>query len=218
MGTGSALTGRRVGLGAALGIALSGQACVWSMPLEIGPPTDPAVYVVGWSQTGIASWYGDPFHGQRTASGDIYDMDGMTAAHQTIPFGTRIGVDNLDNGRSIELVVNDRGPFVRGRILDVTRAAAQDLGMMGPGTARVRITVIEVANTVSARGGCVVVQVASYRERESAEAKLEEVVRAGFDASIETFQDVFRVVAGPYAAEPAARRAQEALGGFQRRC
>ncbi|WP_420450007.1 septal ring lytic transglycosylase RlpA family protein [Candidatus Palauibacter sp.] len=191
---------------------------MWAVPLETTPSTDPSIYVVGWSQTGIASWYGEPFHGQPTASGTIYDMDGMTAAHQTIPFGTRIRVDNLENGRSIDLVVNDRGPFVRGRILDVTRTAALDLGMMGPGTARVRITVTEAANTVSARGGCVVVQVASYRERESAEAKLQEVVRAGFDASIETYGDVHRVVAGPFAEEPAARRAHEALGGFQRRC
>ena len=202
----------------ALAIALSGQACVWSVPLATAPSDDPPLYAIGWTETGIASWYGEPFHGRNTAAGNTYDMDGISAAHQTIPFGTRIRVDNLDNGRSIELAVNDRGPFVRGRILDVSRAAARALGMIGPGTARVRITVIDTANAVSARGGCVVVQVASFRERRSAEAKRDEVARAGFEASIEPYGDVYRVVAGPFAEEPAADRALETLGGFMRPC
>ena len=191
---------------------------MWSVPLATSPSPDPSAYAVGWTQTGIASWYGEPFHGRPTASGVIYDMDGMTAAHQTMPLGTRIHVENLENGRTVDLDVNDRGPFVRGRILDVTRAAARDLGMLGPGTARVRITVIEAANAVSARGGCVVVQVASYRERASAEAKLEEVARAGFEVSIEAREDVYRVLAGPYSDEAGVRRAEDALGGFRRRC
>ena len=191
---------------------------MWSVPLSTSPSVDPAVYSVGWTQTGIASWYGEPFHGQPTASGVIYDMNGMTAAHQTIPLGTRIRVDNLENGRTVDLDVNDRGPFVGGRILDVSRAAALDLGMMRAGTARVRITVIEAANRVSARGGCVVVQVAAYSERASAEAKREEVARAGFEVSIEAHEEMYRVVAGPYSDEPGARRAQDVLGGFPRRC
>lgn len=202
----------------ALAAALSGQACVWSVPLATTPSTDPALYAVGWTETGIASWYGEPFHGRPTAAGITYDMDAISAAHQTIPLGTRIRVDNLDNGRSIELAVNDRGPFVRGRILDLSRAAARALEMIGPGTARVRITVIEAADAVSARGGCVVVQVAAYREIGSAEAKRRGVVRAGFEASIEPYEDVYRVVAGPFVDEPAANRAREALGGFVRRC
>lgn len=191
---------------------------MWSVPLATAPSADPSVYVVGWTQTGVASWYGEPFHGRPTAAGCIYDMEAMTSAHQTIPFGTRIRVDNLENGRSIDLRVNDRGPFGRGRILDVSRAAARDLGMMGPGTARVRITVIEAANLVSARGGCVVVQVGAYGDRASAEEKLREVARAGFEGSIEPYEDVYRVVAGPFADEPSVRRAQEVLGGFHRRC
>ena len=90
--------------------------------------------------------------------------------------------------------------------------------MIGPGTAQVRITVVGPPNAVSALGGCVVVQVASFRERRSAEAKREEVARAGFEASIEPYEDVYRVVAGPFAEEPAADRARETLGGFMRRC
>ena len=90
--------------------------------------------------------------------------------------------------------------------------------MIGPGTARVRITVIEAANAVSARGGCVVVQVGSYRERRNAEAKRREVAREGFEASIEPYEDMYRVVAGPFADEPVAVRARAALGGFMRGC
>ena len=121
---------------------------MWSVPLATtpsaeppAPSADPTLYAVGWTQTGIASWYGEPFHGRTTAAGNTYDMDAISAAHRTIPFGTRIRVDNLDNGRSIDLDVTDRGPFVRGRILDVSRGAARELEMIGPGTARVRITV-----------------------------------------------------------------------------
>jgi rare lipoprotein A (peptidoglycan hydrolase) len=105
------------------------------------PSTDS--YPIGWTQTGVASWYGDPFHGRLTASGEVYDMDLMTAAHQALPFGTRIRVDNRDNNRSIELVVNDRGPFVKNRILDVSRAGARALDMIEPGTARVLITILK---------------------------------------------------------------------------
>lgn len=214
---------RRSGRIAIVSVAVALQGCA---PWKTRPTTDPeprlnpgpGVYVAGWNQTGVASWYGEPFHGRRAASGVVYDMDAMTAAHQTIPFGTRIRVDNRDNGRSVELVVNDRGPFVGGRILDVSRAGARALGMIGPGTARVRITIVDAANAVSARGGCVLVQVAAYRARASAEARREEVARAGFAVSIEPYGDVHRVVVGPFADEPAARRATGALGGFLRRC
>ena len=95
------------------------------------------------TQTGIASWYGPGFHGQATASGVIYDQNDLTAAHQTLPLGTRILVTNLDNGRSLELTVNDRGPFAKGRILDLSYASAQALAAVGPGTIPVRIEVID---------------------------------------------------------------------------
>jgi rare lipoprotein A len=91
----------------------------------------------------MASWYGDQFHGRPTASGETYDMEGSTGAHPTLPFGTRLRVENLDNGRSTTLTINDRGPFAKGRILDVSRRVARELGMLGPGTARVRITILE---------------------------------------------------------------------------
>jgi rare lipoprotein A len=93
-------------------------------------------------QTGIASWYGPGFHGRPTASGVIYDQHELTAAHQTLPLGTRVMVTNLQNGRSTEVIINDRGPFLKGRIIDLSYAAAQALGMVGPGTIPVRIEVI----------------------------------------------------------------------------
>lgn len=95
------------------------------------------------TQTGIASWYGPGFHGKPTASGVIYDQHELTAAHQTLPLGTRVIVTNLQNSASMELTINDRGPFAKGRILDLSYAAAQALGAVGPGTIPVRIEVID---------------------------------------------------------------------------
>lgn len=95
------------------------------------------------TQTGIASWYGPGFHGKATAMGTIYDQNEITAAHQTLPLGTKIMVTNLDNNRSLEMLVTDRGPFAKGRILDLSYASAQSLGAVGPGTIPVRIEVLD---------------------------------------------------------------------------
>lgn len=83
----------------------------------------------GLTYTGIATWYGPGFHGKRTASGEIYDMEGLTAAHKTFPFGTKLRVTNPKDGRSVELVVNDRGPFVAGREIDLSRGASRAIGV-----------------------------------------------------------------------------------------
>jgi rare lipoprotein A len=95
------------------------------------------------SQTGIASWYGPGFHGLPTASGTIYNQNDLTAAHQTLPLGTRVLVTNLNNRKSIEVAINDRGPFAKGRIIDLSHASAQAIGMVGPGTAPVRVEVVD---------------------------------------------------------------------------
>jgi len=95
------------------------------------------------TQVGMASYYGRKFHGRRTASGERFDMSEMTAAHPSLPFGTRVRVTNLTNGRSVVLRINDRGPFKRDRIIDVSRAAAKELAMIGPGTAKVRVEIVE---------------------------------------------------------------------------
>ena len=92
---------------------------------------------------GTASWYGRPFHGRRTASGERYDMDKMTAAHRTLPFGAYVTVQNLKNGREVTVMVNDRGPFVKNRLIDLSRAAARQLDFASDGTAPVRVTWIE---------------------------------------------------------------------------
>ena len=96
----------------------------------------------GFREQGTASWYGPDFHGKRTANGETYDMDGMTAAHKTLPLGTLVRVCNLENNKEVEVRINDRGPFVWGRIIDLSREAAKRIGMMGSGTARVEIVAI----------------------------------------------------------------------------
>jgi len=96
----------------------------------------------GSSQQGIASWYGPGFHGRRTANGEVYNQFAMTAAHQTLPADTRVRVTNLTNGRTVVVRINDRGPFVDDRIIDLSYAAAREIEMIGPGTAPVRLEVL----------------------------------------------------------------------------
>src|SRR4030066_707835 len=93
-------------------------------------------------QFGVASWYGGEFHGRPTSSGEVYDMYQLTCAHNTLPLGTMVMVTNLENGKSVELKVNDRGPFVKGRIIDVSYAAAKMLDMCEKGTALVKVEVL----------------------------------------------------------------------------
>ncbi len=189
--------------GLVAGIAFLAGAC-----RVVGPPLPPAPPPAeGWSEAGIASWYGEPFHGRITASGEVYDMEAMTAAHQTLPFGTVLRVDNLDNGRSTTLRINDRGPFVRGRILDVSRRGARELDMIGPGTARVRITVIEAP----APRRCWEVQVGSFSVEANALALRDRLRGRGETVRIDAGPDgMHRVRLGPYEerrdADAAARR------------
>lgn len=96
----------------------------------------------GTTQTGAASWYGSKFHGGKTANGERYDMNSMTAAHRSLPFGTLVKVKNLNNNRECIVRVNNRGPFTKGRILDMSKAAAQELGFMGRGIAKVQMQVL----------------------------------------------------------------------------
>jgi rare lipoprotein A len=110
-----------------------------------------------YDETGIASWYGEQFHGKYTANGETFDLNQMTAAHRTLPMPTVVRVTNLENGRSIEVRVNDRGPYARGRIIDLSRRSAQLLGFEGQGTAKVRVQIdvpasIQVASLAGRRG------------------------------------------------------------------
>jgi len=103
------------------------------------PPLSPMEREV---EVGFASYYASRFHGNRTASGVRYDEEGMTAAHRTLPFGTRVRVTNLTNGRSVVVTITDRGPFTPGRIIDVSKGAARKLDFVRAGTARVRVNIL----------------------------------------------------------------------------
>lgn len=127
--------------GSAIVVALIAIAASCGHPRRhaiVPPPPAPA----GTTETGIASWYGIPYHGRQTASGEVYDMYQLTAAHRNLPFQTWVEVENLNNGKRVEVRINDRGPFVGGRIIDLSQTAANRIGMLGPGTTRVRLTVI----------------------------------------------------------------------------
>ena len=94
------------------------------------------------SLQGTASYYGGKFHGRKTASGERFDKEALTAAHKTLPLGTQVRVTNLRNGESVDVKINDRGPYVRGRIIDLSKGAARELGMLGAGTAKVKVELI----------------------------------------------------------------------------
>ncbi|TKJ40294.1 septal ring lytic transglycosylase RlpA family lipoprotein [candidate division LCP-89 bacterium B3_LCP] len=124
-------------------VTLSFWGCT-SMPRYRSGPVSPVVEPGSrYVETGIASYYADKFHGRPTSSGEIFDMNGISAAHKTLPLGTVVKVKNLDNGKSLNVRINDRGPFVKGRIIDLSLGAAQVIDMVVAGTARVRIEVIE---------------------------------------------------------------------------
>lgn len=112
-----------------------------SKPVTASPAVAPVV--ASAVETGQASYYAARYHGRPTASGEIFDMEKMTAAHRTLPFGTKVKVTKLDDGRSVIVRVNDRGPFVDGRIIDVSLAAARELQMIAPGLAKVSVTVLK---------------------------------------------------------------------------
>jgi rare lipoprotein A len=120
-------------------LVLTVSGCATAPTSVSMPPPDMSPPMV---QTGQASWYGEPHHGRRTANGERYDMYGFTAAHRTLPLGTRLLVTNLRNRRTVEVRVNDRGPVVTGRIIDLSYAAAQELGAVSDGIFPVRIRVV----------------------------------------------------------------------------
>lgn len=144
-------------------------------------------------EMGVASWYGPGFQGKATSSREIYDMHDMTAAHRTLSFGTYVMVTNLDNGKSVIVRVNDRGPFVKDRIIDLSYAAARLLDMVGPGTAPVKVEVLaDFSPRDSGRGFSV--QIGSFSSRENAEAlkkRLENKYRAVEVSEFKTPQQVY---------------------------
>lgn len=123
-------------------------------------------------QTGEASWYGPGFHGKTTANGEIYNQNDLTAAHKTLPFNTLLRVVNLGNGKSVTVRVNDRGPYAKGRIIDLSKKAAEKLDMLGSGVANVRLYVVgsdDVITDNPSSEAQFAIQVASYNDKASAE-------------------------------------------------
>ena len=172
------------------------------------------------SQTGTASWYGPGFHGKATASGAIYDQNELTAAHQTLPLGTRVMVTNLETGSSAEVTINDRGPFAKGRIIDLSYGAGKALGMIGPGTIPVRVEVLEAPNNIQSIRTSLdyTLQVGSFSQIENAQQLRDKLKSSYADVSVVPLQtkDVtyYRVQLGTFsnrnAAEERARQLSQA--------
>ena len=177
----------------------------------------------GFSEVGNASWYGPGFHGKKTASGEHYNQNAFTAAHKTLPFGTRLKVTNLDNGASTIVVVNDRGPFKKGRIIDVSYAAAKQLSMVGTGTARVRIKSIGSTNSVnnniskttassSGSSGTFYVQTGAYSSKDNANAAVKKLSDKGYKCRMTSGSGgTYAVQAGPFSSNSAAESARDKL-------
>jgi len=168
------------------------------------------------AETGIASWYGADFHGKATSSGEVYDKEKLSCAHRTLPFGTYVLVRNLDNGSSVVVRVNDRGPFAKDRIIDLSEAAARIVGMIATGTARVSVAAIPEEEALAWKGGSldgskpgpsgaagspalpvegrVRIQVASYASEANAKATVARLAASGLAAAIERAGGKFRVV------------------------
>ena len=158
----------------------------------------------GFRQRGMASWYGMKFHGRRTSSGERYDMYAMTAAHKTLPLPTWVRVTNLENGRSVVVKVNDRGPFHPGRIIDLSYAAASKLGMLGRGTAPVEIVALTPGDDTSPRsrvaisGGGRYLQAGAFVSLPNARSLQRRIERRHhFPVEIRREDGLHKVVVGP---------------------
>jgi rare lipoprotein A len=161
-------------------------------------------------EEGLASWYGggDGFEGKPTASGEIMDGRKLTAAHRTLPLGTWVDVVNRDSGRTVRVKINDRGPFVKGRIIDLSRAAALEVGAMGPGVVPVRITVVQPGPAVLELSptGRWSVQIGSFASAYRGETLAQKVRATGKRAYTEPFGGLTRVKIGPLDSKEAAAR------------
>jgi rare lipoprotein A len=160
-------------------------------------------------ETGIASWYGHPYHGRPAANGEIYDMEKLTAAHRTFPFNTWVRVLDLDTSKAVDLRIIDRGPFVDGRIIDVSHAAARDMNMIGPGTARVRVEVIRVPEVVEGAGFAV--QVGAFRDKNNAERVREQMAARYGAARLVGRAELWRVLVGAEPTEQGANALAERI-------
>ena len=169
----------------------------------------------GWTEEGLASWYGgkDGFEGKPTASGEIYDSSLLTAAHRELPLGTVVDVTNLDNDRSVRVRINDRGPFIAGRVIDLSRAAAREIGLLGPGVGPVRLSVVTPGplQEIVSPSGRWAVQIGSFAELSRAERHAERVRGTGRPVFLEPYRGLTRVKVGPFDSRAEAERELDAL-------
>jgi len=186
----------------------------------LGQRYEPLKTHVGFSQEGVASWYGKDFHGKKTSNGEIYDMHAMTAAHKTLPLGVFVKVRNRDNGQETVVRVNDRGPFVKNRIIDLSYSAAKRLGVDVKGTAPVRIEALgykaggegyEAPENYDS--GNYSVQIGSFRDQQNAKRLSEEMRKLHGYAEVKTAlvngEQFYRVQAGVFTSLHAAEEAEE---------
>lgn len=173
------------------------------------PGTAPATAPVpasAYSEAGVASWYGHPYHGRPAADGEIYDMEQLVAAHRTLPFDTWVRVYDLDNNKNVEVRIIDRGPFVDGRIIDLSHAAAQAISLIGPGIANVRLEVIHTPANVPP--ALFAVQIGAFRDPQTAErVRAQMAARYGTARLVERPEKpgVWRVMVGAEPTPDAAR-------------
>jgi rare lipoprotein A len=167
-----------------LAVACSGNRKPASAPPTLGVPIE----------RGIASWYGPKFNGKRTANGERYDMNALTAAHPSLPFGTKIGVRNTRTGREVMVRVNDRGPYSKNRVIDLSYAAAREVGVVGPGTASVEIYLVPASGAPQR----FTVQVGAFSEAEKAVSLQRDVVRLYPEAVVESDGTWSRVQIGAF--------------------
>jgi rare lipoprotein A len=209
----------RWGLVLALAVGLVLTGCGRKKHVRLSNPSSPAPTTpkieprVGQTEEGIASWYGHPYHGRQAADGEIYDMEKLVAAHRTLPFHTWVRVHNLDNTKSVDVEIIDRGPFIDGRIIDLSHRAAQEVAMIGPGTARVRIEIIE-APAAPVAVAHFSVQVAAYSNRQSADQLQKELAgRYGFAKIVPRAGSptMWRVLVGDESTEDAAHALAERI-------
>ena len=202
----------------AVGAMLLFSACsTTSNKLATDTSIPPEKLELGFYQQGVASWYGNPFHGHATASGEIYDMNGLTAAHKRLPLGTRVLVTNLENQRQVELTINDRGPFVKNRIIDLSKKGAQQLNMIGNGTAMVRIDILELPQSISSsKKHPFAIQFGAFKNRKPAQDLREKIARRNDEVFIDEIEQsdgtLYRVRLGWFNSREAAQNEARRLG------
>jgi rare lipoprotein A len=209
-------------------LAASGLSILLSAACATSRPASHPIAVEdarsGWSEEGLASWYGgdDGFEGKPTASGEIFDSSKLTAAHRDLPLGTVVDVTCKDNGKTVRVRINDRGPFVYGRVIDLSKEAARRLDLIGPGVGAVRLIFVSpgleptpVPSIFAA--GPWAVQVGSFGEPGRAERHAERLRAAGFRVYFEPYDGLTRVKVGPFdtRADAESRLAALETAGFE---